>query len=223
MSKETIFNIVVTSYCDQKCEFCSDKNLDNKPFSYFDKINFDNLYKYLLNLNESNILLKLEGGEPTFHPDLINFCRKIKSIPNIKVEVYSNFKNDISIYNKLLEENVELYLTFHENLFSFKEFLDKIDLLIKKPNIIFMLKENVLDYVNQIKDINFKINLIIGKIYTKDLLEKSGLIKEYNKLIASKMFNKIEYGDQLTIESDGSIIKRKLYSDEFIKIGSINV
>lgn len=223
MSKETVFNIVVTSYCDQKCEFCSDKNLDNKPMSCFDKINFDNLYNYLINLNEPNILLKLEGGEPTFHPDLLEFCRKIKSIPNIKVEVYSNFKNDILIYNKLLEENVELHLTFHENLFIFKEFLDKIDLLIKKPNIIFMLKENVLDYVNQIKDINFKINLIIGKIYSKELLEKSGLIKEYNKLIASKMFNKIEYGDQLTIESDGSIIKRKLYSDDYVRMGTINV
>jgi hypothetical protein len=61
------------------------------------------------------IQLELIGGEPTLHPDLVDFCEKISHIPNIFTTIYTNFSKPAEYYLKLLniDNRLSLILSWH--------------------------------------------------------------------------------------------------------------
>ena len=57
------------------------------------------------------IRLTLIGGEPTLHPDLYEFCKKVCTLKNVHMNIFSNFSNNVILYKRLLtlSENKSYY------------------------------------------------------------------------------------------------------------------
>ena len=93
--------VFIIDSCNYSCEYCyNDLPRTNK------KIDLNKLYFFiseilLKKLNKKYIQLELIGGEPTLHPDLIDFCEKISHIPNIFTTIYTNFSKPVPSVPKL--------------------------------------------------------------------------------------------------------------------------
>ena len=47
------------------------------------------------------------------HDDLIDFCNKTRNISFLKINIYTNFNRDITYFEKLISNNLELSITYH--------------------------------------------------------------------------------------------------------------
>lgn len=148
-------------YCNQKCAYCCYKYLNNNI-----ALNLDQLYDFILYLKKistKDIYVSLLGGEPTLHPQLIEFVKKISNSEfnqHIQVVVMSNFSADISLYNWLLNNNVKLLLTWHslpDDPFN-TSFIEKTMQLDKSH-------QNFLIHIMYENDIAFKVFQQINEIY----------------------------------------------------------
>ena len=88
----------ITGICNQSCKYCCYSYL--KCNKYLD---LNQLYLFVTNLYakyKKDIYLSLLGGEPTLHPGLLDFAKKIqKYYPNMQLVVMSNFSYNIQLYN----------------------------------------------------------------------------------------------------------------------------
>lgn len=143
--------VFVIDSCNYKCEYCYNVfPRTNK------KIDLKKLYTFITDIlikkfNKQNIQLELIGGEPTLHPELFEFCKKISLLPNINTTIFTNFSQDIEYYINLLniDNRINLILSWHtaNNLFVEK------------------LKKMPLSYITQ--------NITVSVIYEHNNIEKS--------------------------------------------------
>lgn len=91
-------NLIITSGCNKKCTFCFAKEKDALP-----DMTFEQIKKNIGKIN-SDTRIKILGGEPTTHPQIIEILDELKKLDN-SVTLISNmlFKND-----ELLEKINEL-------------------------------------------------------------------------------------------------------------------
>ena len=97
--------VEVTPCCNYSCNYC--ENRKDKAFeetSLFN-IDFNALLHFIRFISKSsnfkNILVILNGGEPTLHPGLLDFCKKASSIDGIEVKLLTNLSAELSLYEKL--------------------------------------------------------------------------------------------------------------------------
>ena len=87
--------------CNYSCQYC----YNVKPYSNA-MLDLNQLYDYICFINthypSKYIQLELIGGEPTLHPALLDFCKKIKKLNNILIKIFTNLSLNIDNYIKLL-------------------------------------------------------------------------------------------------------------------------
>jgi len=123
--------VYIIDSCNYNCEYC----YNDFPRTNI-KLDLNKLYFFIKNIlidihKKDYIWLELIGGEPTLHPDLLDFCQKISKLNNIYMTIYTNFSKDIDFYKTLLsiDSRISLILSWHS---LNKNFKDKFDLI---PNI----------------------------------------------------------------------------------------
>lgn len=74
--------------CNLNCRYCYNIKPYNKKLLDLD-ITFNKIKKFK---NEfiGHILINITGGEPTLHPDLMLFVKKLSKLDNITINIYSN-------------------------------------------------------------------------------------------------------------------------------------
>ncbi len=104
--------VYIADICNYNCEYCYNKKPRTNQL-----LNLDKLYdfiQYIKNISQKNIFLEFIGGEPTLHPNLLSFLEKTKNICS-KIEILTNFSADIELYNNLLNNNTEIFASWHNS------------------------------------------------------------------------------------------------------------
>ena len=101
--------------CNYNCSYCYNKKPRTRQ-----NIDLSSLYSMHMQMLKKfkNIKCELIGGEPTLHPDLLEFCQKTKEFPSISLLIYSNGSKDVAYIAKLLRCGVDMALTLHYSMDS---------------------------------------------------------------------------------------------------------
>lgn len=97
--------VEVTPYCNFRCGYC-ENNRDAMKWKRFDErsdmnVDFDALFRFIQNLKTDRLTVLLNGGEPTLHPGLANFCEKTGRVENLTVMLCTNMSADKDVYRTL--------------------------------------------------------------------------------------------------------------------------
>lgn len=212
-SRENSFKLLafIIDCCNYNCEYCynefprSNKKLDlNKLYFFISEI-------LIKKLNKQYIYLELIGGEPTLHPALQSFCKKLSTLENVYITIYTNFSKDVEYYKTLLEINnrISLILSWHTANTQFKEklsFFSK-EQISKKITVSVIYEHNnidkaleIFDYVRMtypyIKELSFPLIDDSANYHGKTYSEKD-MIKYNKRLTYIKDLTqiKIQYND----------------------------
>lgn len=228
MRYDFIIDVEVGRFCNQKCEYCPDKFIENTTFNDYEKINFDKLFDYITKfhrLSKVDVLLMLDGGEPTIHPNLLEFCKKINSYNKtqiefgIYIEVYSNFMESIEYYKELQEYDVNLKLTYHPNLMTPDEFKSKYSILSKPCDITLMFDELLDTYYDDFSNLKHNLQLLDNKKYKFNDIKKFNMIKDYirsifNDYVPYEFYIQANGKFIFNIDKNKSIFINDIYSEE---------
>lgn len=122
-----IVNII--DICNYDCYYCYNKKPRTSMMLDLDKL-FAFIQWFMDNIN-NNIILFILGGEPTLHPQLFDFCKKIRlTYPNnVNCRIVTNFSYLLHKTIELLEYGVQMNASWHSlpNDRYNKQFIEKID------------------------------------------------------------------------------------------------
>ena len=194
-------NLILTTDCQRKCSYCFAKDNQNNPMQF----TMDNLVKTMHWLEQEKHILDriaLLGGEPTIHPQFIEFLEYL--LPKkLGILVFTNaMVEDVDIYNKIVGVAVKNrvrdfpQLGFCVNINESKYRTDKEEILqtlfFKKLGKVSMLSFNIFEET-------FDPYFLIEKI------NEYSLIKSIRLGIAAPLGNRNNY---LKIESFPKISKK---------------
>lgn len=106
-------NIILITDCQRRCEYCFAKNNINNPMQ-FSMENFKTAINWIGSTNCNNERIALLGGEPTLHPDFIEFLEYI--LPKkLRVLIFTNgMIENINLYNDIInvaiKNNIRTFL-----------------------------------------------------------------------------------------------------------------
>jgi organic radical activating enzyme len=173
------FTLIVSAnnYCNYSCEYCCENC--NIKYENLKNINFDVLYIFITkilffevqNKLQKKLKISIYGGEPTLHPGLYDFCKKIFNFnKDIYIEIFTNFSKENDFYLKFLKNNVKLIITYHFN--------KKLD-----QNIFYKK-------ITAINNIYLQNNIVLNIMYEHDYTEDNIIL--FNKLNNYLNNNKIK-------------------------------
>lgn len=160
------FIVNMTNACNYMCKYCCEScTLSSSSNTQFIDCNvlFTFFEAFKKQHYDKKLKISLYGGEPTLHPQLFDFCKKVSCYDNeIYLEVFSNFSSDVKFYQQLLANNVKLILTFHNvATLPYMQFFEKLSSLdIKQLN-------------------NVIVNIMYESDNTKNALKLLDLTKKY--------------------------------------------
>lgn len=104
--------VYISDFCNYNCQYCYNK----KP-RLFKHLDLDVLYDFLVdmqNKTQKSIGVELIGGEPTLHPNLLDFFKKANTIPNMSFSILTNFHKDLKYYLDLIDNyKIRIIPTWH--------------------------------------------------------------------------------------------------------------
>ena len=116
----------INNKCNLSCEYCHWNHLNH--YEYNDIINtIDNIFK-LQKITQKEIILYFHGGEPSFHPDIINILKYIKrknKDKKIKIEFQTNLSLDLKLYKNIIKYINNLSVTIHYKYLQEKKLLNQ--------------------------------------------------------------------------------------------------
>ena len=129
---DDIKNINIMAYVIDQCNFSCWYCYNRQPRT-FNRLDLNQLYQFINTLSmKHNITLTIIGGEPTLHPDLYDFCKKIVCNKSIKfINIFSNFSQNILYYIELLNLSDTVNITFSYHSQYSLQFIKKFLMLIK--------------------------------------------------------------------------------------------
>jgi len=186
INKNFVFiNIVLTYECNYNCSYCYQKEdrlkkIKNNLNKFLkDLTKFLKIYNLELSKNNNHAIIDFEfiGGELSyvFSTDfLINFKNKIEKIvlnydriaPMFFIT--TNFYRNINYYNKLLDNNFYLAISYHKEYNNFMDFVNKLKKLNYLNKINFTINyfnlEELNDYKNKLKNLDLNCKITFNKI-----------------------------------------------------------
>ena len=182
---ENIINIFActANICNYQCKYCSfSKFINKKQKNIFLNLSYlENFLITLYKLKKQDIYIELIGGEPTLDKQLIQFSNNIyKYYPNIRVGLYTNFSQDIFLYQQLIKNNVNITITWHSqhnDIFN-TNFIDKLKMLPESSfsnnvDIHVMFEyNNIYESISMFKILKEKYNSTELRLLDHDFLTK---------------------------------------------------
>lgn len=156
---ELLIEINIIDSCNLNCFYCS--NLINgyqRKNTHLDLEQTYQLIDYLEKTYRRPIRIIILGGEPTLHPNLYEFCKRLSN--NYIIEIFTNLQKPIDYYlayNLLKNTLFRIsYHNFNNNISSFKQkvlFLTKNNIKIKPLYIMLNPKtfDSSIQLYNEIK------------------------------------------------------------------------
>lgn len=125
------FYINFSTFCNYNCFYCRNKNFIKKQ-----NIDIQLLLNYINKYKINNIQIYLKGdGEPTLHPRLLEFCKKIQKYNNVNITILTNLSQSIDYYLQFSSfKNLKFIISWHSNVYDKynKNFIKKIKILKNK-------------------------------------------------------------------------------------------
>lgn len=176
-----IANII--DICNYSCDYCCNtfkrcgQQLDINALSSFIQ-NIINKTTYYINLT-------LVGGEPTLHPELINFCCKISAFNKIHIEILTNLSNSLDYYINLLKTGIKISASWHggqdkHNIMFAKKLFKLPDYFYKNKQIEIRIMLEHDNWQNSIFIFNLLKHHFLQNIEISLLLDKCGKLYKYS-------------------------------------------
>lgn len=150
--------------CNYSCPYCF--NMKGGYVRTNKELDLNKVYDFAIWLNEKtnkHIKISLIGGEPTLHPQFVEFSQKTKDNNNLTVLSFSNFAKPYEFFNTTLKNNVKYLLTFHylnqqraNDFFIKLEKIEEDNLMSNIDTINVMLLKDNFDICLDIYDKLFK-------------------------------------------------------------------
>lgn len=161
-------NIIVLANIIDDCNLCCRYCYNAKPYThkFLDLNQLFNLITYITTITKQNITLNIEGGEPTIHPQLQEFCKKLQTIKRCNAFIYTNLLKHIDFYKSLLSNsNTYIIATCHDNNIHFYDKTKQlIDNYRQKIELKIMYEDNAIrQSINMFlkcKNLDVKVDLI---------------------------------------------------------------
>ncbi len=189
----------LTQYCNLNCKYCIRNSIkyESQEFEY--TLDNFNLFIEFLKLQNKQVLLEIVGGEPTIHPNFIDFINILyKEFPNIYIKLLTNGTADLALY-KQLPTNVTVSITCHtdENIdiiniipkyLKMIQYFDNIHFKLLDSNDIDRLqyiirafqKYNIDNYLTEINSVYCNLNdFTTDSIYER---EPKNLFEKYKNI-----------------------------------------
>ena len=155
------YRISITSRCNMKCEYCH--NEGNKKIN---ELNIENIRTIMDNsygFNMKNV--RLTGGEPLIHPQIIEICKMLSSEYNLKVGINTN----------CIEINKLLYMIKNGWIDRVVVGLDYFDESISKKSPVGKSSKEILDNILKIKTLGCDVS--ISTVYDNNYENIHKLVK----------------------------------------------
>lgn len=229
--KLNVINILVMfiDKCNFSCVYCyNDKPRSNMQINTAQLIDF---IKTVQKQTTKHIIVQLIGGEPTLHPNILEFCKYCK-FANVDVQIFTNFSLSNQLYLDLLDLNVELIASWHYQ-YDIDAFLKNVNYIFNsisnpKCDIITMLdpiyfnighkltldllKHNIRNVLPMMLDYDLKTNKVF--YYTNNCTYSQEQLVAYNQLLSKcnvkKYFTAI-YSDKIEKLSIVDVTKNNIY------------
>lgn len=211
----------VTNNCNLKCHYCS--KYKTEEFYSLDYVN--NIVEFINNLSKmkSTVFLKLFGGEPTIHPNILDIIRNINS--KINIELQTNLMLDTTLLNEIIRiKNISTYnISLHYGLADRSVFFNNLNLLLNssskyKYNIMLnlMYEKNYHDIINKDYQVYNRISKAFYNFNVGISLVYHNIKNEYDETViqwASNTYKKFKQSDRyITIVfEDGTIEQNSFY------------
>lgn len=222
-NKKHLNSVIVEAYicdiCNYGCWYCYNERPRTQQH-----ISLKSLYVFLQFLHDrlqKNVVIILIGGEPTLHPNLIDFCHKCSNYDYITIVTYTNFSLGIDFYNKLIDSyNVKMLLSFHSSQCNVDDFVSKLSKISDKTSIYDLnVVVDPMNFEKCIQLFDYVRNQLLINVASLTLVKcksnnKKITIDNYQSLYTKKQLSIIKSksanaptGDFLTIEYNDSSSK----------------
>lgn len=208
--------INITNHCDVRCPFCC-MNSDSKKQSF---MCFDTIYKILKEIVVP-VIVQLEGGEPTTHPQFYLFLEYISTLDKVKgIVIDTNALTldkhidkivDIAVRNKKPITVKPSYNTYLKTAFSRENFRDYLANIISAcefiPYVNFAV--NVRGYSDkELEELKYRLPIKLHGISNFHLFNSYGRA-ENDKTLPDLQINEV-YENWCCYASDGACFGRDL-------------
>lgn len=146
-NQERLLNITfrVNDVCNLKCDYCHWHSYINYELTDI-KTSIDNLYKYLMYRDIKRYTLYFHGGEPSYHPKIIEILKYFRDKDKeyeivAEIEVQTNFSLSKNHYIKILKLVDYLSISLH-----YKELLKTNTFDIFNSNLQLLTNKNLLNF-----------------------------------------------------------------------------
>lgn len=111
--KDTLnITLFIVDKCNYGCYYCY-----NDMPRHLVEADLDIMLKFIEDIRSKHktrpIFISILGGEPTLHPKLLDFVRKLTSLGDIKIEVVTNLSGSVELYGELLKCGVFISASWH--------------------------------------------------------------------------------------------------------------
>lgn len=204
--------VVYTIGCNFRCPYCHNPELVDETVETI--ITEEEILDFL---DKRKVMIDgvvITGGEPTMHPELLDFMRKVKE-KGFLVKLDSNGTNP-AFLRKAIDENLVDYLAM-----DIKSPLSKYSQTVARPVDIDAIRESISLLISGGVDYEFRTTLIKALVSPQDIEEIgeeiAGAKKYYlQKFIPTKLLNpqfrkKVTYDDEELKRLQSLLNKRVQY------------
>jgi MoaA/NifB/PqqE/SkfB family radical SAM enzyme len=153
----------ITSRCNYRCSYCKSYNNKAPAFTPLDKLK--SAVDKLINLNREKLIITLSGGEPSIHPDYIEFISYLSDRLNDKGSVLTitNLSRGSSFYTEFCDQvdnthnNISFKASFHYEFANANKFIEGAKILSSKEFDTHLSIMAHPEHIDTVKEINKRL------------------------------------------------------------------
>jgi len=170
--------IVFTQGCNFHCGYCHNPELLD-PKNWEEPISVSTVLDFLKKRVGKLDAVVVTGGEPTLHPDLLEFLSDVKNL-GFKVKLDTNGTNP-DMLNRGLEEGLIDYVAM-----DIKSPLDKYSFIVNKDVLIENIRKSIDLIVQKAPDYEFRTTIVKDQLAPEDIMLIGKMLKGAKKYYLQK-------------------------------------